>query len=77
MTSDPLKLAADAAELLDRLGIVAYSKRSEGRVTLEGSAVAEGRRVAFSLELDDEIASAEALCALCVAKVKEAVGGKV
>jgi hypothetical protein len=72
---DRLKLASDAAEILDRLGISAYGKRSEGRVTLDGFAQVGGRRIAFSYEIDDGEMDAEALAALCVAKVREAVGG--
>ncbi len=72
---DRLQLAADAAEILDRLGIVAYGKRVDGRVSLDGFAQVGGRRVAFSYEIDDDDATAEALAAQCMAKVREAVGG--
>jgi hypothetical protein len=72
---DRLKIAADAAELLDRLGIVAYGKRVDGRVSLDGFAQVGGNRIAFSYELDDDAITAEALAAMCVAKVREALGG--
>jgi len=70
---DPLKTAAEAAEILDRLGIAAYGKKSEGRVTIDGWAQANGKRIAFSYELDDADRSAEELAASCVAKVQEAL----
>lgn len=70
---DPLKIAADAAEILDRLGIAAYGKKAEGRVTIDGWAQANGKRIAFSYELDDTDLSAEELAARCVAKVQEAL----
>ncbi len=76
MALDRLKLAADAAEILDRLGIAAYGKRAEGRVTLDGFAQVGGRRIAFSYEIDDRETSAEAVAAICAAKVREAVGGE-
>ncbi len=72
---DRLKIAADAAELLDKLGIAAYGKRVDGRVSLDGFAQVGGKRIAFSYELDSDDLSAEALAAMCVAKVREAVGG--
>lgn len=74
---DLLRLAADAAEILDRLGVVAYGKRAEGRVSVDGFAQVGGRRVAFSYEIDDDDATAEAIAAQCMAKVREAVGGSV
>ena len=70
---DTLKIAADAAQILDRLGIAAYGKKAEGRVTIDGWAQANGKRIAFSYELDDADLSAEDLAARCVAKVQEAL----
>ena len=71
--ADPLKIAADAAQILDRLGIAAYGKKADGRVTLDGWAQANGKRIAFSYEVEDVELSAEELAAVCVAKVQEAL----
>ncbi len=73
MALDRLKLAGDAAEILDRLGINAYGKRADGRVTIDGWATANGKRVAFSYEVDRD-ATAEELAEACAAKVREALG---
>jgi len=74
MVLDRLKLAGDAAEILDRLGISAYGKRADGRVTLDGWATANGKRIAFSYEVDQDV-TAEELADACAAKVREALGG--
>jgi len=71
--ADPLKIAADTAQILDRLGIAAYGKKADGRVTLDGWAQANGKRIAFSYEVEDPELSAEELAAVCVAKVQEAL----
>ena len=71
--ADPLKIAADAAQILDRLGIAAYGKKADGRVTLDGWAQSNGKRIAFSYEVEDVELSAEELAAVCVAKVQEAL----
>ncbi len=73
MVLDRLKLAGDAAEILDRLGINAYGKRADGRVTIDGWATAHGKRVAFSYEVDRDV-TAEELAEACAAKVREALG---
>jgi hypothetical protein len=63
-------LAADAAAILDRLGVSAYGKRADGRVTLDGWAHQNGKRIAFSYEVDEDT-SAEELASRCVAKIRE------
>lgn len=72
---DRLILAGDAAAILERLGINAYGKRADGRVTIDGWAHAEGKRVAFSYEVDEDV-SADELAARCAAKVRDAMGGR-
>jgi hypothetical protein len=69
---DRLILASDAAEILDRLGIAAYGKRADGRVTLDGWAHANGRRIAFSYEVDEDVSPQE-LADRCLAKVRAAL----
>ena len=49
---DRLVLAGDAAAILDRLGVSAYGKRADGRVTIDGWATQNGKRIAFSYEVD-------------------------
>jgi hypothetical protein len=71
---DLLILAGDAAAILDRLGINAYGKRADGRVTIDGWAHANGKRIAFSYEVDEEI-SADELAERCAVKVRDAIGG--
>ncbi len=69
---DRLILAGDAAAILDRLGISAYGKRADGRVTIDGWASANGKRIAFSYDVDEDL-SAEDLAERCVAKVRAAL----
>lgn len=69
---DRLILAGDAAAILDRLGISAYGKRADGRVTLDGWANDGKKRIAFSYEVDDDC-SAETLAERCLAKVRAAI----
>ena len=69
---DRLILAGDAAAILDRLGISAYGKRADGRVTIDGWASAQGKRIAFSYDVDEDL-SAEDLAERCVAKVRAAL----
>jgi len=71
---DLLILAGDAAAILDRLGINAYGKRADGRVTIDGWAQANGKRIAFSYEVDEETSPNE-LAERCVAKVRAAIAG--
>ena len=66
---DRLVLAGDAAEILDRLGVSAYGKRADGRVTIDGWASQNGKRIAFSYEVDEDV-SAEELAARCIAKIR-------
>ncbi len=75
MAVDRLKLAGDAAEILDRLGISAYGKKADGRVTLDGWASAGGKRIAFSYEVDEDDLSPEEIAERCHAKVREVLGG--
>jgi hypothetical protein len=70
---DRLILAGDAAQILDRLGISAYGKRAEGRVTIDGWAHANGKRIAFSYEVDEDT-TAEELAERCMVKVRAALG---
>jgi hypothetical protein len=70
---DRLVVAGEAAAILETLGISAYGKRADGRVTIDGWAQQQGKRIAFSYEVDDD-ASAEELAAGCVAKVREVIG---
>ena len=70
---DRLILAGDAAELLERLGVSAYGKRADGRVTIDGWAHDSGKRIAFSYEVDDEDVTAEELAERCMTKVREAL----
>ena len=72
---DRLILAGDAAEILDKLGISAYGKRADGRVTIDGWAQAEGKRIAFSYEVDEDL-SAQELAERCVVKVRAALESK-
>lgn len=74
MRVDRLILAGDAAAILDRLGISAYGKRADGRVTIDGWAHGSGKRIAFSYEVDEDC-SAEELAERCLAKVRAAIGG--
>ena len=69
---DRLILAGDAAEILDKLGVSAYGKRADGRVTIDGWAHDEGKRIAFSYEVDEDV-TAEELAERCMAKVREAL----
>jgi hypothetical protein len=69
---DRLILAGDAAAILERLGISAYGKRADGRVTIDGWANANGKRVAFSYEVDEDV-SAEELADRCASKVRTAL----
>ena len=69
---DRLILAGDAAEILDRLGVSAYGKRADGRVTIDGSAHDGSKRIAFSYEVDEDV-TAEELADRCMAKVREAL----
>lgn len=69
---DRLILAGDAAAILDRLGISAYGKRADGRVTIDGWASANGKRIAFSYDVDEDV-SAQVLAERCVAKVRAAL----
>ncbi len=71
---DRLILAGDAAEILDRLGISAYGKRADGRVTIDGWANSNGKRIAFSYEVDEDI-TAEELAERCMDKVRRAFAG--
>ena len=72
---DRLILAGDAAEILDKLGINAYGKRADGRVTIDGWAEAEGKRIAFSYEVDEDL-SAQELAERCIVKVRAALEQK-
>lgn len=72
---DRLILAGDAANILDKLGISAYGKRAEGRVTIDGWAHSNGKRIAFSYEVDEDI-SAQELAERCMEKVRAALGGE-
>ncbi len=72
---DRLVLAGDAAAILEGLGISAYGKRSEGRVTLDGWAHAHGKRIAFSYEVDEDLSPNE-LADRCAAKVREVIGAR-
>lgn len=72
---DRLILAGDAAAILDRLGISAYGKRADGRVTIDGWAHANGKRIAFSYEVDEDT-SPDELAERCVAKVRDVIGEK-
>ncbi len=74
MSEDRLILAGDAAAILDRLGISAYGKRTDGRVTIDGWATAHGKRIAFSYEVDQD-STAQELAERCMAKVRAAIGG--
>jgi len=69
---DRLILAGDAAEILDRLGVSAYGKRADGRVTIDGWAHDQGKRIAFSYEVDEDVTPKE-LAERCMAKVREAL----
>jgi hypothetical protein len=71
---DRLILAGDAAEILDKLGISAYGKRADGRVTIDGWARANDKRIAFSYEVDEDITPQE-LAERCMQKVRAALGG--
>lgn len=70
---DRLILAGDAAALLERLGINAYGKRADGRVTIDGWAHANGKRIAFSYEVDEDL-TADELADRCASKVRDAIG---
>ncbi len=72
---DRLILAGDAAAILDRLGINAYGKRADGRVTIDGWAHANGKRIAFSYEVDEDL-SPDELAERCAAKVRDAIGAQ-
>jgi hypothetical protein len=69
---DKLILAGDAAAILERLGVSAYGKRSDGRVTIDGWAHASGKRIAFSYEVDEDV-SPEELAERCMVKVRDAL----
>lgn len=70
---DRLILAGDAAAILDRLGISAYGKRVDGRVTIDGWAHDGAKRIAFSYEVDEDAAPDE-IASRCMAKVRAALG---
>lgn len=72
MATDRLILAGDAAAILDRVGISAYGKRADGRVTIDGWANSNGKRIAFSYEVDEDV-SAEVLAERCMSKVRAAL----
>ena len=67
---DRLVLAGDAAAILDKLGVSAYGKRADGRVTLDGWAHQDGKRIAFSYEVDEDT-SPEELASRCIARIRE------
>jgi hypothetical protein len=69
---DKLILASDAAAILERLGVSAYGKRADGRVTIDGWAHDSGKRIAFSYEVDEDV-TADVLAERCMAKVREAL----
>ena len=69
---DRLILAGDAAAILDKLGVAAYGKRADGRVTIDGWAHGNGKRIAFSYEVDRDC-SAHELAEHCLAKVRTAL----
>lgn len=69
---DRLILAGDAAAILDKLGVSAYGKRADGRVTIDGWAHANGKRIAFSYEVDEDV-SAEEIAERCMTKVRAAL----
>ena len=72
MAVDRLKLAGDAAAALEKMGIVAYGRRIEGRVTLDGWAVVHGKQLAFSYEVDEDHLTAVELADLIASRVMEA-----
>ncbi len=72
---DRLVLAGDAAAILDRMGVNAYGKRVDGRVTIDGWAQHSGKRIAFSYEVDEDV-TPEDLAARCMVKVREVIGEK-
>lgn len=69
---DRLILAGDAAAILERLGISAYGKRADGRVTIDGWAHANGKRIAFSYEVDEDV-TPDNLAERCMVKVRAAL----
>jgi hypothetical protein len=54
---------------LDKLGVSAYGKRADGRVTIDGWTQQDGKRIAFSYEVDED-GTAEDLAAKCIAKIR-------
>ena len=71
-TVDRLKLAGDAAAALEKIGIVAYGRKIDGRVTLDGWAVVRGRQLAFSYEVDEDHLTGDELADLIASRVMEA-----
>jgi len=72
---DRLILAGDAAAILDKIGVAAYGKRADGRVTIDGWAHGNGKRIAFSYEVDEDC-SAQELAERCLAHVRTALEGQ-
>jgi hypothetical protein len=70
---DRLVLAGDAAAILDRLGVSAYGKRADGRVTIDGWATQNGKRIAFSYEVDEDV-TPEELASRCITQIRESLG---
>jgi hypothetical protein len=69
---DRLVIAGDAAAILDRLGVSAYGKRADGRVTIDGWATQDGKRVAFSYEVDEDL-TADELASRCIAQIRKSL----
>ena len=69
---DRLVLAGDAAAILDQLGVSAYGKRADGHVTIDGWATQNGKRIAFSYEVDEDT-TAEELASRCIAQIRAAL----
>ena len=70
---DLLKSAADAAEVLERMGYTAVARKREGVVTLEYWQVVAGKQYMMRHQMTEEDLSADELARICDAHFRAAL----
>lgn len=68
--SDLLKMAGDAAEILESMGFVAVGRMREGIVTLTAWRMVKGRQLTHVHVLDGSIKSTQVLAQTCAAEFR-------
>jgi len=68
--TEMLKIAGDAAEILEAMGFVSVGRLREGVVTLTAWRVVEGRQLTHVHVLDGSIQSTQVLAQTCAAEFR-------